>query len=613
MRVTVQDTVNEPPTADAGVDRTVGEQVTVALSGSGSDPNGDPLTYAWTQTLGPAVTLVGAATPTPSFATPRVTVSTVLEFELTVSDGRGGSATDRVRVTVQDTVNEPPTANAGPDQVVGEQVAVALAGGGSDPNGDPLTFAWAQTLGPAVTLTGAATATPGFTSPTVTASTALEFELTVSDGRGGTAADRVRVSVQDTVNEAPLANAGPDQATFGGALVTLDGTGSSDPNGDPLTFAWAQTQGPAVTLAGATSAGPSWVAPLGMTPSVLEFELTVSDGRGGTATDRVQVTVAPNQAPVADAGVSQRVPEGSLVQLDGSGSSDPDGDALTFAWAQTAGPAVTLTGPSTARPDFTAPAVAADTVFEFELTVADPLGASATDRVEVVVTPTPNDPPVAHAGDDQVVDEGQGTSLDGRASFDPEGGALVYAWSQVSGPTAALTLADSAQPLLAGVRVVGDTPLEFELRVTDVRGAQATDRVVVLVREALNDAPIADAGVDQSVSERSTAQLDGTGSSDPEGQPLAFAWTQLDGPPVTLDDATSATPGFTAPAATSPTALRFELRVTDPGGASATDEVTVTILPGFRQLGVGCGCGASGLEALGLLALAAALRRRARR
>ena len=86
-----------------------------------------------------------------------------------------------------------------------------------------------------------------------------------------------------------------------------------------------------------------------------------------------------NGQPIADAGVDQTVMVDELVTLDGSASSDPEGTPLTFAWAQIAGPAVTLTGADTDMPTFTAPTVADDTVLTFELTVTDTGGAPATD------------------------------------------------------------------------------------------------------------------------------------------------------------------------------------------------------------------------------------------
>jgi hypothetical protein len=105
------------------------------------------------------------------------------------------------------------------------------------------------------------------------------------------------------------------------------------------------------------------------------------------ATASVNVVVANvNHAPTADAGVDQVRQEGSVVTLDGGRSSDPDGDALLYAWRQVSGPSVVLAGPATAAPSFTAPAVEASGAgLVFELTVDDGLGRTASDQVTVVV------------------------------------------------------------------------------------------------------------------------------------------------------------------------------------------------------------------------------------
>ena len=155
---------------------------------------------------------------------------------------------------------------------------------------------------------------------------------------------------------------------------------------------------------------------------------TIADGTGvGTINDNDEPTPV-DDPPTANAGADQTVDEGATVTLDGSASSDPDGETLTYAWTQTGGPAVTLTGADTATPSFTAPAVDADTPLTFSLEVcdeADPTSLCATDTVTVTVqdidVPPVDSPPTANAGADQTVDEGDTVTLDGSASSDPDG------------------------------------------------------------------------------------------------------------------------------------------------------------------------------------------------
>jgi hypothetical protein len=216
-------------------------------------------------------------------------------------------------------------------------------------------------------------------------------------------------SVQFTAaNGVPTANAGPDQTVASGAGVSLTGAASSDPDpGQTLSYAWTQTAGPAVTLTGAATVSPGFTAPTlvaGDPAAVLTFSLVVTDNLGASSTpDTVTITVNPpgNTVPTANAGPDQTVASGAGVTLTGAGSSDPDpGQTLSYAWTQTAGPAVTLTGAATVSPSFTAPTLVAGdpaAVLTFSLVVTDNLGASSTpDTVTITVNPpaTPCPPPM---------------------------------------------------------------------------------------------------------------------------------------------------------------------------------------------------------------------------
>lgn len=391
VNVTVRN-VNRAPVAAAGAAQSVDEGSTVTLDASASsDPDGTGLTFVWVQTGGPGVVFSSATVASPTFTAPQVDGSTLLAFRVTVSDGVASSEAS-VSVLVRD-VNATPVARAGPAQSAPERSLVTLDGSGSSDAdaGTILGYTWTQVQdgAPVASLIGADSARPAFTAPDVDpAGAALTFSLVVSDGAASSAPATVVVSIAN-VNRPPLADAGPSIAVEERSSVLLGATGTDPDAGSTLTFGWRQVSGAAVTLGGADTATPTFTAPEVGAATDLLFEVAVSDGTL-SATSQVAVLVTNvNRPPVAQAGPTQTVDQGTVVNLDATASSDPDaGAVLAYAWTQTAGPGVALTGAATAAPTFTAPT--GEATLTFQVAVSDGAAIStATVSVTVVGAKAP--------------------------------------------------------------------------------------------------------------------------------------------------------------------------------------------------------------------------------
>ncbi len=541
--ITVTASTDDPPVADAGPDQSVSTGDLVNLDASASfDPENAVLTYSWTlaRPAGSSATLANANTATPSF-----TADVIGNFvaTLVVNDGGQDSAPASVVISVS---GSPPVANAGGNQSVIVPETVVLDGSGSfDPDGDTITFAWvlSRPNGSTATLSDPSAETPSFDVDVPGTYTAT---LTVNDGSQNSTPDvAVITATAPASNVPPVAAAGNDATVVEGAVVSLSGAGSFDPDGgpNPLSYAWSLSRpnGSAAVLSSLNTVTSSFTADI---PGVYTATLVVNDGADDSSPDSATFTVLANNPPLAKAGPDQTVDTGSPVQLNGSASSDPEGDPLTFAWtlSRPAGSAATLANANTATPSFTADV---DGVFTATLVVNDGNSNSAPDSV--LINANTDDPPVARAGPDQNVDEGDLVNLDGSASFDPEGQPLTYAWTlaKPGGSNASLAGASTATPSFTA-----DIPGNYTATLIVSDGTQTSAPDTVLVTAAsLNDPPVAVAVADAtSVATGVSINLDGSGSSDPNGDTLSFAWS-LSTPPgsaASLSGPTTATPSFVA-------------------------------------------------------------------
>ena len=450
--------------------------------------------------------------------------------------------------------NAVPVAHAGGAQSVLTGSVVTLDGSASsDANNDTLTYKWsliAVPAGSAAALTGGTSAKPTFTADV---SGTYVASLLVNDGKADSPVATVAVTAA-LLNVAPVANAGVNQSVLTGAVVTLDGSASTDANRDFLNFKWTLLVKPAgsqAVLSSVTDVKPTFTADVAGTYAAT---LVVNDGRLSSSIDPpASVTVIAsgmNAPPVANAGANQNVVQGALATLDGSASGDANLDPLTYKWvlvAKPAGSAATLSSATSARPTFTADAVG---VYVASLVVNDGKVDSALTTVTVTVA-SANAAPVANAGPNQNVVLAAVVTLNGAGSTDANNDALIYKWALVSKPAnsaAALSSASVATPTftadLAGVYVA--TLIVNDGKVDSVVSA------VTITAAAANVAPVANAGTAQTLTRTNgsvVVTLNGSGSTDANNDALTYRWvltSQPTGSTATLSSATVVQPTFTA-------------------------------------------------------------------
>jgi hypothetical protein len=412
------------------------------------------------------------------------------------------------------------------------------------------------------------------------------------------------------VNQVPTANAGPDQNVTVSSTVTLDGSGSSDPDGTIASYAWTQISGTSVTLSSSTAQKPTFTAPA--TAATLVFGLTVTDNSGATSTqDTVTINVANKIGYVAEAAGSasttsstsftlnylKAVPAGHTVLMaiavDGPVGSDvapsftliKDSKNNTYTVDAIAYRTSTV-GTVIASCNLTTPVTTSDTI---TITSADTRGRWAVSAAEFdnihlngLDVTAHNDNPVAG-----------NPSTSGTTTTSQNQVEVVFA-SFGFGTSNANTLAPGTNFLQAGTQrqtgtTSGHRAISSEYRIYTAAAAQTATAtltptigysaaIATYAADLIVDSvPTANAGSNRTVAAFDTVTLDGTGSTDTDGNVTGYSWAQTVGPAVTLSSNTAAQPTFTAPGVNGGTSLTFSLVVTDNLGTNSTNSSTVTI------------------------------------
>jgi Abnormal spindle-like microcephaly-assoc'd, ASPM-SPD-2-Hydin/HYDIN/CFA65/VesB-like, Ig-like domain/K319L-like, PKD domain len=427
----------------------------------------------------------------------------------------------------------------------------------------------------------------------VAAGASKVFQLTLTPAGPGTRSATLEITSNAATSPLNIALSGvsadPAQASNAsvslnpssaqvGATVTVNLTGTFTNFQEGYTTA---NFGPGITVGGGEPGKFGPVVVTSTTTATAEVTISTLASRAPrsiivrTGTHDSAATFTPlsqDSGPVANAGSPQFAQVGDKVYLDGSTST---GSPLAFEWSFLSipeGSTAVLSNPGTVNPSFVADKAGQ---YVAQLVVD---GVSAN----WVTISTENTIPVANAGPDQFVSTGSPAQLNGSRSTSADGDMLTYQWSFVSKPSgsnAVLSLQGNQDPASAvSPQFTPDLPGDYALRLTvnDGRGNTSSDDVAI---STLATAPIANAGLNQTVPVGVPAQLDGSASKDPDDpagtKPLTFEWKFLYLPAnstATFSDPTVVNPSFTPDLAGT---YALELKVTDSSGRSSIDAVVI--------------------------------------
>jgi gliding motility-associated-like protein len=546
--------LNDAPTG-TGDTKTTAENNPVNGAVSGTDPDGDALTY--TKASDPAhgtvvVNLDGTYTYTPN-----TNYNGADNFTITFNDGNGGTATVPVAITVTP-VNEAPV-GTGDSRTTPENTAVSGAVTGTDGDGDAI--AYTKATDPAngtvvVNGNGSYTYTPNtnYNGPD-------NFTISLNDGNGGTVTVPVSITVTP-VNEAPVGTGDnkttPENTAVSGAVTGTDGDGDA--------IAYTKATAPAHGTVVVNGNGSYTYTPNTDYNGPDIFTITLSDGNGGTVSVPVAITVTPvNEAPVGT-GDNKTTPENTAVSGAVTGT-DGDGDAI--AYTKASDPAhgtvvVNLDGTYTYTPNTNY-----NGADNFTITFNDGNGGTATVPVVITVTPV-NEAPVG-TGDNKTTPEN--TAVSGAVSgTDGDGDAIAY--TKATDPAHGTVVVNGNGSYTYTPNTNYNGPDNFTISLNDGNGGTATVPVVITVTP-VNEAPVG-TGDNKTTPENTPVSGAVTGT---DGDGDAIAYTKATDPAngtvvVNGNGSYTYTPNanYNGPD-------NFTISLNDGNGGIVTVPVTITVTP----------------------------------
>lgn len=581
---------NNAPSVFAGNSQYVIGGTTVHLLGSASDQDGDALTYLWQQVSGENVVLSSNTTLSTNFIAPNVSGN--LFFELIADDGKVATASEAVEIYV----NGPPVAHAGNNiQVYMNDVVTLSAANTINIDGDPLSYTWRQISGNAqLSLSDNTSAMPSFTVPYPNGETVV-MELAVSDNIGQVSTDTVDITL---VNQAPLLDFIENFPSFYMEYGNNLSQGNSPSQGNTpiqsdvifqdigvvdfltlpvFTVGLADVEGDNIIISTNPSApglidGDAFFEPgyyqffLKRTTysGSFNYEITIGDNVSDQIrTLTLQMNIPVNEPPVATVS-NITIAQGWTGLLNGSSSSDPEGESLSYFWEELSGEALTFSSNTTVNPQITS--IGNTGSANVRLTVTDSFGHTGSNTL--LVTIGPNQAPSVHiTGLNQVTENGNVT-LTGSNTYDPDSQNLSYLWTVLSG-NVSLSSNNLASTNVQFAQSSGNA--ELQLAVSDTYSTSTNTHLITVVP---NLSPTVNAGNDLTVSNGANITLQPV-VNDPDNGPnqLVYQWSVISGNVASLSNAGQLNATVLMPNYSTNLILRLE--VSD-GLATVSDNITIT-------------------------------------
>jgi len=541
---------NTVPIANAGGPYTGQKNSNIAITGAASsDPDGTLVLYQWDCDASNGVSLsTGSPNPTLNCVYTSIGAYTVT---LQVTDDDGATDTDTATVNI---TNADPIANPGGPYSTVQNTPLTVNGAlSSDPDGVLVSYRWDCDASNGVSYS-TPTGSPVF-SCTYTSTGTYTVSLLVTDDDGATDVGTTTVAV---TNQAPIAEAGGPYNGNQGVAMPVFAFGSVDPDGTLVSYEWDCTSDGVYDTSVSAPGTSSCLYP---TIGSYTITLRVTDDDGAVAIDTATALIG-NQAPVAAPGGPYAALQNQNVLVDGSQSADVDGTIVDFGWDCNAANGVSLSSSGTV-PVFSCsyPAVGTYTV---TLQVTDDDGATGAQTTTVIVS---NGAPVAVAGGPYTGNKNSPVTLDGSASSDADGSIVLYGWDCDSD---GVVDSSTSSPSAACIYPVAGTYVAT-LTVTDNDGGSDTDTATVNIPVV---GPVADAGGPYAGTQGVPLALDGSGSSDADGNIVTYEWDcEGDG----VFEYTSFNSNDVTCTYTTVGVYTLQLQVTDDDGLIDVDSTVVTL------------------------------------